>query len=126
MLLRLKRWFALRRYALRVSRELKMRFGIRRAYSIEQIRSAVLHAKGSLRFIPIAFAMYGSQEDFDSHYGFTPLDTTYHKLRLLVARRFFGGSATFDAEAIIRVFTSPTYREEGRTYESGLGMEKSD
>lgn len=115
-----KRYWAIRSYVKRMSRDLVRRFGKKSFYSIDEVRQAVQRGKFSEGFIAYARAAFCSQEDFDAHYKPLGVRCTYDGLRRTIGRRYLQGQLVFDATTIINRFSCPG-GTSGGFYESGIG-----
>ena len=120
MIRHIKRYLAIRSYALRLSQDLVRRFGKRSLYSVEQVTQAVERGKFSAEFIDYAHATFCRQKDFDAHYEPLGVSCSYFGLRRTVGRRYLSGSVDFDAAAVISRFRRG---DSGDFYESGIGSQ---
>jgi len=118
----IKRYFAIRSYMHRLSRELVRRFDKRSFYSVENVTQAVQRGRLSSAFIAYAHAAYCTQKDFDVHYRPLKVACSYAGLRQTIARRYFSGRSDFDAKMIISRFCPTSYYSDS-FYESGIGSQ---
>lgn len=104
MIRHIKRYFAIRGYALRLPQEMARRFGIRDFYTVEQVTSAAQKSGYNMGFLAYAHAILCSRADFDAYYGALGVACTYDGLREVVWRRYFRFfSRDFNATAVIRL-----------------------
>lgn len=120
MFQRVKRYFAIRSYVERLSRELVRRFDRRPFYSIEQVLQAAQRGGFSMTFIAHAHAVFCREEDFDAFYRPDGAGCNYQNLRRTIARRYFSGSMEFNAETIILKFRRGNFSHTEFS-ESGIG-----
>jgi hypothetical protein len=106
-------------YVWELSQELARRFGLKRYYMVEEVTKSAQRAGFSIAFLAYAHAMFCSRVEFDAHYGPLHVACTYDGLRAIVAHKYFGGAADFDAAAIVRA-TERSNDEEYSFHDSGL------
>jgi|SRR4051812_30340877 hypothetical protein len=118
MIRQIRRYFAIRDYALRFAPELVKRWGTQRFYTLDQVTQASLASGFGKDFVAYAHAIFSSRADFDAYYRPLRLRCSYDGLRAVVGRRYFGGVTDFDAASIIRA----GHRVKDNDFnESGLG-----
>ncbi len=99
-----KKYFILRSYMRRLSRELERRFRKQPFYSIEHVTQAIQRGKLSEEYIAYAHATFCREKDFDTHYRAKGAVVNYIDLRRIIARRYFSSNLRFDAETVINKF----------------------
>ena len=96
MFQRLRKWFALRSYAMKLSAKLRERYGVAGKYSPKQVTLTVDKCGFNKEWIRYAFCMFCDYADLaQSDVSFA---SDYAVLRTEVANRFLKGQAIFTAE----------------------------
>lgn len=100
MFLRLRRRMAIRRMRRRMGRELRMRYGPKRAYTPGQIDRTYDDLGYAPTWRPYAHGMYGDERSYPACFadGGGP---SVDEAREAVGRDLFGGDAHFDAYDVI-------------------------
>jgi hypothetical protein len=120
MIQRIKRFLAVRTYAMRLSQGLARRFGVKRFYTVKQVTQAAERGGFTTAFLAYAHAMFCEAPDFNVHYAGGTIPLSYDKLRAEIGRRYCGGKVDFDAATFVRRFRSTN---DGQFSESGLGSD---
>ena len=95
MLQRLRKWFALRSYAMKLSVKLRERYGAAGKYSPKQVELTVDKCGFNKEWIRYALCMFCDYVDLAQNDA--SFATDYAFLRTEVANRFLNGQATFTA-----------------------------
>jgi hypothetical protein len=101
MILKIKRYLAIRSYVRRLGPDLVRRFGKRRFYTPEQVRKAVRGGGFSETDICYAYSLFCSRGDFESHHAETGEPCNYDEMRSEVSNSHFGGSTDFEPASVI-------------------------
>jgi hypothetical protein len=125
MIQAIKRYFAIRSYVKRLSRELLRRFGRKPLYTVENVTHAVHRGRFPAAFIIYAHAIYCSEEDFGGLYGNREVAGDYFKLRRMIAARYLDRRVDFNAQTICDKYWGSAY-SSGGFYESGIGITGSE
>jgi len=121
MIRHIRRYFAIRSYALRLPGEMARRFGVCDFYTVEQVTSAAKKSGYNMGFIAYAHAIFCDRANFDAYYGPMGVACTYDGLREVVWRRYFSHlMKDFNAGAVIRWTRSDLSGDDFQ--ESGAGI----
>lgn len=101
MIRRIKKYFAIRSYVRRLGPQLVRRFGKRRFYTPQQVRTAVRGGGFSEDDICYAYSMFCSLEDFNAYHAEAGEPGNYDEMRAEVGHTYFGGSTDFEPASII-------------------------
>jgi hypothetical protein len=125
MIQAIKRYFAIRSYVKRLSRDLRRRFGRKPFYTVQNVTQAVHRGKFPAAFIIQAHAIYCSEEDFRGLYGSREGAGDYFRLRQVIAARYLYRRVDFNAQTICDKYWGSAY-SSGGFYESGIGITGSE
>ncbi len=97
------RWFSVKKYMNKLNPLLKKRYGVSEFYSAGQIERTIIECGFSKKYLPYAFAIFLSEDDFmrsvaERYPGMNPKN-----IRKYIAKRYFGGDLDYSYRDAVKL-----------------------